>query len=796
MRRVFDILIRLRPRIDLPLWGLLAAVVLANFRFVGADAPVSDDSLYVFQVFHYFYSGFVVDGELPLWAPNHLYGAPTAYEQMTCLTPGSYLSMLAGKLLQEFDTLSMFRLAMVLDQVLFLLGLYLLARKLYESSGAVLFVCLTAIGMSFWHKQVHFMFRIFAFWPWVFLCLVLLFEKRRPAFLWLAGLAAVIGMIGNATYFPLLWPLVGGLFLLWPAWQMRRYWRSFVAHSWIDVQALLVFVAAAALVATIVPREFAGMKIAAPGRDAVTGANSIDMFLTYGGAPFPDIAGVFLKGAPLFRNNTYYVGLLPLLAFAWGLARVRRWQFLALAGAGLLLFCFAQGGVVSALLYQVPGMAYYRYIRFVYNLIGFLIVLGAGFGFDDFLRSGRRAHLALCALFFVGLGDAFAAPFVRQCLVSVPEPDPTDPTFYFLLRTSVLAACSAAACLLAGRRESCSIVGTGAPAGRLALPRLPVDGFRRPALVAACALAGVTVDLGLFRDAVLRADVQAELALRLAAHCRAGAFPYAKQRTLYGVSETAVETCRLINPSCGNMTFAYVFAGFDPAWWPNERCNLLPKRFDDLVKARGYDWLGKIWPQLDQDWPFWRVLGIESPKIRFVDRAVRVASQAEARQLIGSTPALDQVLLLENNPANLHGADSEPDGTNSAAARYRVKRFTANALSLAVDIPPGAGAWLVYADNYTTGWHASVDSQPAVLEPAYLAFKAVRLTAGKHEVVFNYRPLLMRPLRIALFWFGATAAAAVLVAFVYCLLYRFEPTHAPGEIGMGEFGVTEIGEGA
>jgi hypothetical protein len=763
MRRLLDTLIRLQPRLDLALWGLVVAVVLANLRFVASDGPLSDDSLYVFQVFHYFYSGFFVDGELPLWAPNHLYGAPTAYEQMTCLTPGSYLTMIVGKLLHATGTLEMFRLAMVVDQLLFLLGLYLLARRLYASTGAVLFVCLTAIGMSFWHKQVHFMFRIFAFWPWVFLCLVLLYEKRRPAYLWLAGLAAVVGMIGNATYYPLLWPLVGGLFLVWPAWQMRHEWRSFVTHRSFDILALLAFVALAALVATIIPREFAGMTVAAPGRDAATGANSIDTFLTYGGAPFPDIASVFLKGAPLYRDNTYYVGLLPLLAFAWGLARVRRWQFLALAGAVLLLFCFAQGGVVSTLLYQIPGMAYYRYIRFVYNLIGFLIVLGAGFGFDDFLRCGRRTHLALVALLFVGLGDAFAGPLVRQCLVSVPGLDPTDPTFCFLLRTSSLALCTAIAWLLAGRRVAGSARASVAPAA---------DGFRRPALVAALSLVGVIVDLGLFREAVLRADVRPDVARRFSSHCRANGVSYMKQRTLYGVGETAVETCRLINPRGGRMTFTYVFAGWDAPWWPDERCNLLPQRFDQLVRARGFDWIGRVFPQLDQDWPFWRVLGIESPKIRFVERAVRAASPAEAQQLIRTTADLDRLLILEGDAAQSQSMESELDKSDLAKATYRLTRYTPNSVSLKVDVPKGAGAWLVYADNYTTGWHVSVDGEPTVLEPAYMAFKAVRLAAGRHKVEFNYRPVVMGPLRNALFWLGASAAAATLVAFLCCLVYR------------------------
>jgi len=197
----------------------------------------------------------------------------------------------------------------------------------------------------------------------------------------------------------------------------------------------------------------------------------------------------------------------------------------------------------------------------------------------------------------------------------------------------------------------------------------------------------------------------------------------------------------------------------------------LPKRFDDLVTGRGYDWLQEIWPQLDQDWPFWRVLGIESPKIRLVGRAIRAASPAEARRLIRTTADLDQVLILEGDAATLPPAHFELDESDLAKATCRVMRYTPNSVAVQVDVTKGAGAWLVYADNYTTGWHVDVDGKAAVLEPAYLAFKAVHLHAGRHKVEFNYRPVLMGPLRNALFWLGATTAAAALAALICCLMY-------------------------
>jgi uncharacterized membrane protein YfhO len=48
--------------------------------------------------------------------------------------------------------------------------------------------------------------------------------------------------------------------------------------------------------------------------------------------------------------------------------------------------------------------------------------------------------------------------------------------------------------------------------------------------------------------------------------------------------------------------------------------------------------------------------------------------------------------------------------------------------------------YVVVTDAYAPGWRASIDTRPTTLQRANVAFRAVRVPAGRHEVEMIYRP--------------------------------------------------------
>jgi uncharacterized membrane protein YfhO len=90
---------------------------------------------------------------------------------------------------------------------------------------------------------------------------------------------------------------------------------------------------------------------------------------------------------------------------------------------------------------------------------------------------------------------------------------------------------------------------------------------------------------------------------------------------------------------------------------------------------------------------------------------------------------------------------TDPETGRAAAGFFRkdageIVSYEAERVEIATDSP--REGFVVLSDTYRPGWTAAVDGREAAIWRAQSAFRAVEVPAGKHQVVFRYRPGSLR----------------------------------------------------
>ncbi len=148
------------------------------------------------------------------------------------------------------------------------------------------------------------------------------------------------------------------------------------------------------------------------------------------------------------------------------------------------------------------------------------------------------------------------------------------------------------------------------------------------------------------------------------------------------------------------------------------------------------------------------------PRAYFVPQAYRAKDEAEVIARLTS-PDFDyhrEVIIMETNLKIEAKVESETQETPGVVT---VTEQGANRVVLIVTAP--TSGFVVLTDTFYPGWQASVDGQPARIWPANLAFRAVAVGAGEHEIVFSYWP---RSFTIGL-WISVTTLVAVVAIGVF-----------------------------
>ncbi len=739
-------------------WTILFLIIptmYVNFPyFSNVYFPVGD-ALYQAVSFFIFYNNFYFHRELAQWFPYFAYGSPAYYFQLESISASGYFFGLLGSLFHVKNILLVFKSALLFDQVLLLFGTYLLCRQLFENRWAVLFACIGILLTSIPLHHIESGFRFYFLLPLVFYFLILFFKKNDLGYLWLSGITFVISQLGESGYLGALQLLLAGIFFC--ALALKNYW-VFTNLKWSQKSLILFlfFLALLAAYAYMAGNLFQGLQLFTSGRDANSGAVDIETFLNLG--VIKSVTEIVKLFFGVFENSdsNSYVGIIPFVFLAYGFFNVRKvifWTFCFIIFF-LILFSFGQGMPVAKLLYLIyPPVRYFRYVGCVMNgPMRFFMLLSAGFGFDHFLSEIKKQEMIQNAgngqrqiLKYVLVVFALGVLFYEFCLKNNPF-ELKHGAYLFLL------ALSACLVFILARKTKLTTL----RAGVLTLLIFTFDMVLHQSFV-----------LALWHNKFPEIDP---------AVIRVQQYQFAQQRTMKDFvgytssgSYSPMDLMKLYNFPQNDFCFSAGATSYQPRGITNLFSSLfnvppLPI-FEVLIRNTKLT----NHPNMPH---FLTAIGCYYPKLRILYDVTFVDSEKEASRLAGLNFDFNEKMILQGVSHEIRKSWQSFDLKSVPLGKENVKFFSSNVLVAEVDLQNPDGAWLYYADSYHLGWRAYVNGKRVPIAEANLAFKAVKLEAGKNVVRFEFLNGLMGFASHLIAIFGVIFVAGMIVFMVQFLVWE------------------------
>jgi hypothetical protein len=437
-----------------------------------------------------------------------------------------------------------------------------------------------------------------------------------------------------------------------------------------------------------------------------------------------------LPGGPMnYQERTAYFGALPLLLAPAGLiARPRRRQLFFFVLGVLALGLVVTIPLYSGLAASAPGLASIQRYRAL-SVCTFAGAVLAAFGLQAVLTATRQqrrlvliatlAAAAASGLWVAGQVDwsgLGAAAAELPVLGDAPKPAHVA-ELAAALRWLVLAGAAVTLVALAVNRPRYATAAAGAAIALTAVDLVTLDRGYIPAIDAAAANPPAPAPV---RYAWAHAGhervgggqgLEPNMAERFGLRgARIHALPALKRRNMlwFGLGGEGLEQRLTSAPRELAALFAvkYVFTGQRKLSDPQTR-RVMP----GLYENRGA--LPRAW--VAYDWTAAR--GPDGALTRLARKSRREVLQSPVIEGVASRP-------VRRPTAQAEAAQFTEDGDRTVELRVDAK----------------APAYLVLADTYYPGWKATVDGHEADIKAANVAFRAVKLPAGRHVVRFEYKP--------------------------------------------------------
>ncbi len=719
---------------------VMFVLALAVWRYAQNVVP-THDAMQAFHVFYFYYCSLFQHGAAPEWLPLHTFGMESSLVNVMCISPSGYLCARLGAWFGVREVLALFEASFFLDQLVLVLGVYVLVDGLLRSRFAVFFTTLTVAATVDWWSQPWWNFRIAVPFPLALALLLYFARTRRPLFFWASGIVLVAFLYGGLPYWlPLYFYLfvAACLPLLWADW--RLFLEPFRPRAVNVVGAAILLVLVGSYVYSAASGVREQMAVGVPDRKADLSVDRKD-FLTHAGTyPLDWVAPPYLLGYPVrlgwdtkfSPDQTLYVGLAPLALACLGLASLRTPGRRMVVAVFIAAYWLAAAGTLAmAAYYVVPAMRYMRYLSFLYSFGKVWIVVLAGFGLERLLARGNAKTLFVLVLLTWFATDCFCHHgWAESALTALNKGK--------LLSLSQGSALPIRAVVYLIAILVVVIVEYWVRV-RAEAPRRS-RGFRSVRVAKVCFAVAVGVDLLLFQlqlSHVLAVEPSRTIDLCF----RVRPIPFVPQRTAEPtdpVGKLALDLSRrivteyrsqidvktygfLLHDACGSEFFTPTMSKQVGKLWKaaDERVYFSTNSADSKRRL-------KALPD--------PAFGCYSPKLLLTRAATIVATEDEAVDRVKDGFRFSEGVLIEDD-----SQQPVKPGPMRAAGEVDVVHFRPDRLEVRAHVDANGPAWLVYLDAFDPEWTATIDGQPAPLHRANVAFKAVAVEPGEHVVVFAFR---------------------------------------------------------
>ncbi len=755
LARLVSFFSRLNYTLILPI-GVLGFI---NYFYLSDIQIPLHDTFQLFGMFHFFYSDFYYNNEIAQWLPYQTYGLPAGFEMFIDFTIFKYFFALAGKILRVINVLLLFKISIIVEQIVFVSGVFILARRLYRNQSTILFVCLTAAASIVWHAAIGLNFLIYYLLPYVLYFLIRFFEEEKPQYFWLSGLMIVIWLMGStALYFVFLWSLLL-LIIIGFLWMKKKIdLRIIIKPSRENYIALAIFLIAAVIISVFIYRSLQYIDIVSPSREAGTMRSSLLNFLTYGDNPnLSALINHIVIGQPFYLqvgtfDNTAYVGILPIFFFIWALFKVKRAEFWAFMASAIFLVWISLGGIFASFIYYIPGMSFYRHIGIVYGLVKFFIIFCAGFGFEKFFLDfkPRKIWVLVFGMLILVLFcyDMTVAPHLFQVekwssfwqainlLTKNVNSAITKIGIYL-----VLVGMAFIAWVIYNRIRSRK----GSGSGKITCKKGMVWAI----------LIGLTIDLLLYQYVVLIFSKKIKpKEYKNIESVAVRSLIYQPKRLENPVTPLQSKAMGLVQNSTHHSQYStdYNFVQFDPCF----------SRFRIDFQGKNHAPLNLI--KYDHLEIYKSVIACQEPKISLHQQVEPYRSHEEAISKITDQKYKGFLLIKRDSEK-----DQKVDGQLSRRGFIEVDSFSANRIAMNILNSDQKPKWLYYADTNHPGWQAVIDGKKARIHEAFLAFKGIYIPEQSQSIVFLFFDKINTPLSYLIVVFSVLTAVIFFIVILRLL---------------------------